>query len=499
MKKEILRIQNLNIPYQERRQFHWINMILFEGECTAFLGLSFSGKDDLVNFLTLRRSCNVEDLGLRIDTKPVLTAKMLEKLVYRAAPHSQPLPGWTCAEYISLAGSGWILMGRQNKDLVQKAQEVVTELCIGLDVRRTLSMLTEKEKRLAELARACALGARVLVVEDELEGLTEEEINEYAATLQQVARKKHLTVIINAHSREVSRALADHYMIFRDGMIVKKCRKAEIVSRQQLEMYMLGSLTAPGRDLESDVRLLSKNAAGGDPSEILYRMRSFPCRSHRLRSLKGSSFFQQNGSLLDLSFRRSCVTTILVLNEKLRDSLFLSLSGRETSASSYCVIGDMRMEYGDYRKFVRNRVISVMHLGSREELFGNMSIGENLVLPSLRKISFTDYLLSSSRLTHALDASPALKESLDAPMTESDVNSRIAVTLDRWYLYNPKVMIFLEPFERCDLYGISIVRSYIRKIADQGACVIIIKSRAEYTEDISDEILRFDYVPPAGT
>lgn len=490
MKKEVLRIQNLNIPYQERRQFHWVSMILFEGECTAFLGLSFSGKDDLVRFLTLRRSCSVEELGLTIDGERVVTAKNLERLVYRMAPRSEAIRGWTCAEYIALAGSGWLLMGRQNKDLVNRAQEIVSELCIGLDVRKTLHMLTEKEKRLAELARACALSVRVLVVEDELEGLTDEEILEFSATLQQVAKKRRLTVIINAHSSAVSAALADHYVIFRDGMIVKKCRKAEIRSRQQLEQYMLGSGTTPRHVMEdAGANALS---GGGKPSQILYRLRDFPIGEYHIRQRKGSSLYQQSGSLLNLSFRASCVTTFLALDEKLRDSLFMSLSGRETSAQAYCVIKDERLEYGDYQKFVRNRVVSVMHLGSREELFGNMSIGENLVLPSLRKISFSDYLLSSSRLAHALDPNPSLQDELGGPMRESDVNERIAVTLERWYLYNPRVMILLEPFERCDLYGISIVRSYIGKIAGRGACVIIIKSRAEYAEDISDEILRFE-------
>ena len=506
MKNEVLRIQNLNIPYQERRRFHWVSMILFEGECTAFLGLSFSGKDALVRFLTLHRSCSVEDLSLSIDGERILSQKMLERKICRIAPHSKSLPGWTCGEYISLTGSGWILMGRQKRELMQKAQEMVEELGIGLDVAKPLSQLSEKEKRFTELARACALGARVLVVEDELEGLTDEEIEEYSELLQATAFRKHLTVIINAHSSAVSAALANHYVIFRDGKIVKKCRKKDIVSQEQLEDYMLGPKTAARQMLkermsssETAARQMtgpgdakaSKDTAEKRKPEILYRMRSFPCGEYRLRPLKGRSFVQQNGSLLDLSFRSFCVTTFLVLDEKLRDTLFLSLSGRDLSAQTYCVIGDERMEYGDYPKFVKNRVVSVMHLGSREELFGNMSVGENLVLPSIRKLSFSDYLFSSSRLTHALDPGTVPAEEFNDPLQESDVNSRIAVTLERWYLYNPKVMILLEPFERCDLYGVSIVRSYIRKLADRGACVIIIKSRVEYTEDISDEILRF--------
>ena len=490
MKKEVLRIQNLNIPYQEGKRFRWVSMILFEGECTAFLGLSFSGKDDLVRMLTSRRSVSAEELNLFIDSERVRTQKQLERSVYRILPRSRAVPGWTCAEYIALRGAGWVLMGAQKRELLAAAQETVDELGIALDVRRGLSTLSDKERRLAELARACALGARVLVIEDELEGLTEEEILELAGILRRTARKKHFTVIINAHSPEVFRVLASHYVIFRDGRIIKKCQKGDITSAQQLEDYMLGPMTASRRDLET----ISPAGSGGREEtgeRIVYRMRNYPSGGHLLRALKGSGLFQQSGGLLDFTFRRSSVTTFLVLDEKQRTSLFLSLSGRELSGQTYCVIGEKRLEYGMYPKFVESRIVSVMHLGSREELFGNMSVGENLVLPSIRKISFSDYLFSSGRLTNALDRSAAIPESFSDPLEESGVNDRIAITLERWYLYNPKVLILLEPFERCDLYGVSIVRSYIRRMASRGACVIIIKSRAEYAEDISDEILRF--------
>ena len=487
MKKEVLCIRNLNIPYQEKRQFKWVSLILFEGECTAFFGLSFSGKDDLVSSLTSGRPCAAEELCLRIDSEPVRDQKMLEKSVYRLSPRTQTLRGWNLAEYIALTGSGWMLVGRQRRELVLRAQALTEELGLSLDVRRELGTLSEKEKMLGELARACALGARVLVVEDELESLKDEEIREFAGALHSVAEKRRLTVIINAHSSAVSRALADHYVIFRDGRIVKKCRKDEILSPQMLETYMLGPMTDTRQDFET-----ADPAVSGGKEEILYRMRSFPSGSHRLRPLRGSSLFQQNGSLLDLSFRKSRVSTFLVPDEKLRDRLFLSLSGRDLSEQTYCVIGDMRMGYGEYLRFVKNRVVSVMHLGSREELFDNMSVGENLVLPSIRKISFSDYLLSSSRLAYALEPNTAIGGGLDDAMLSSDVNTRIAVTLERWNLYNPKVMVLLEPFERCDLYGVSIVCSYVRRLSGRGACVILIKSRAEYAEDISDEMLRFE-------
>jgi len=46
-----------------------------------------------------------------------------------------------------------------------------------------------------------------------------------------------------------------------------------------------------------------------------------------------------------------------------------------------------------------------------------------------------------------------------------------------------------EPFFHCDIFGISLVKSYIKKFTGIGTTVIIVKSRKEYAEDISDRII----------
>ena len=73
-----------------------------------------------------------------------------------------------------------------------------------------------------------------------------------------------------------------------------------------------------------------------------------------------------------------------------------------------------------------------------------------------------------------------------------EINDVISMTLERWYIYNPRVLILFEPFVMCDAYGVSIVKSYIKKFVSRGTAVIMIKSREEYVEDISDQIIRLE-------
>ena len=51
MKREILRITNLDYQYSTVKCLHGIDFCLLEGEITGFLGLSDSGKDVLVKLI----------------------------------------------------------------------------------------------------------------------------------------------------------------------------------------------------------------------------------------------------------------------------------------------------------------------------------------------------------------------------------------------------------------------------------------------------------------
>ena len=72
------------------------------------------------------------------------------------------------------------------------------------------------------------------------------------------------------------------------------------------------------------------------------------------------------------------------------------------------------------------------------------------------------------------------------------INVLIGITLERWSIYNPRVLVLFEPFALCDIKGTQIVKDYIKKFAARGISVIIVKTREEYVEDISDQIIRID-------
>lgn len=80
----------------------------------------------------------------------------------------------------------------------------------------------------------------------------------------------------------------------------------------------------------------------------------------------------------------------------------------------------------------------------------------------------------------------------DVKAGELRVNERIRMTLERWYIFNPIVLILFEPFALCDVNGVDIVKKYVKKFANKGTTVIIVNTREEYVEDISDRIVHIE-------
>ncbi len=472
MKKEILRINNLNYTYAGNRRLENISMCILEGESVGFLGLTYSGKDLLVRLLSKEAEADIQDFNIYVDGVKMSDQEELAGKVYRIAASNYTIDDWTVAEYIGLVDSGWFQMLWKRRLLEEETDAYFKELGIPFDVSRKLKDLTELEKRIADMVKARRHGARIVIVEDEFEGMRPESIGEFARVMKQLA-KGSLAVIVNSHSDMVLSILSDKYIIMKKGRIVKKCRKDYIQDGAHLEKFLLGS-TIKSKKKHMDSYTLEQS----EEKKTVYRVRGLKLKDGR----KG-----------DFNFSRGEVVTFLVLDSKEKERLFLLLSGRQAGRDTYCIVDSQEYASGDFSGFVRGKVVSVMHMGSKEEVFTRMSAGQNLLLPSLGKISSVEYIASSGRISKMLKQnmdSDAVLPDMEAGSLE--VNDLISVTCERWYIYNPKVLVLFEPFAQCDVYGVSIVKSYIKKFANRGTAVIILKSREEYVEDISDKIISLD-------
>lgn len=468
MKKELLRINHLNYIYTRTRKLENVSFCILEGECIGFLGLTYSGKDLLTGLLGGELTEGKGSGSIYIGGQKVNDWETLGEEIYRMRPENYMIEDWTVAEYMCLVDTRWVGVFLRREVLEEEAGDYFAELDLDLDVSTRMRHLSEMEKRIVDVVKAYRRGAKIIIIEDEFDGMSQMEIQKFGRVLHRLILGR-MSVIVNSNSNFILSALSDKYVIFNHGHIVKKCAREYIWSEEQLEIYFLGEGTVSVRE-----NIENRQEVSVREEDIVYRVRNMKlrkCGRENLNFIKGE------------------VVTLIVLDRREKERLFMTLSGRIKSEETHYILNGKRYENMDCSELAREKVVSVRALGSREEVFECMTVEENLMLPSLEKISSWDYICCSNGIRKMMKDMGEELSVKEIKAGELRVNERIEITLERWYIFNPRVLILFEPFALCDVNAVDIVKKYVKKFANKGTTVIIVNTREEYIENISDRII----------
>ena len=467
MKKIILKINDLNAHNERFGKLEHASFHVMEGEITGLLGLNYSGKELAVQILLGETDLDWQENQIFVDDRKMQKPADIKKLVCHITAGSPVIESWTVAEYVGIRDVCWFLTKKVKDKLRAETAEQFAQMGICLDINKKMKELNELERRIVEIVRARKNGARILVIEDECEGMNSETIRQYARFLRNAIQGR-MAAILLCHSNLAASILSDNYVIFRKGRVVKKWRKEFPHNNGRISDYLLGNtLTLKKKTLDSYARKV--HAGEG----VIYGIRNL----------------EIYGEQEDFDFRKGEITTYVISNNAERMKVFLELCGRTVRDGVAYLFGCETLFAPKFQSFIKHKIVSVMKTGSDYEIFEKMTVGDNLLLPSLRKIPNLDYLTSGSRITQVL-SDEIESESLRSKdiVKELDFNHHISIALDRWYVFHPNVIVLYEPFTSCDAYGVSIIMSYIKKFTNRGTAVIVVKSNLEYMEEVSDRI-----------
>ena len=472
MDKVLLSIKDLNILDEQLGKLQHASFYITKGKVTGLLGLDNSGRELLIQIFLGKVEIDWEENNIYFDGERVHSYQEIKKYIYYFHSSEYALPNWKVSEYISLSAAGFFLGKKTMNRLNEETEKLFRKSGVVFDANKKMSELNEVERRMVEIIKARQRGIKLLIIEDECEGMDQEGVNRYASFLQNAVNEK-MAVVVLSHSERVYTTLSDNYIILRKGRVVKKWRKKGNENKDLvLDNYLLGNtLIRKKKDLDNygRHRLIEDN--------LTYEVLGV----------------ELNNRLYDLEFRRGEITTIEILDNMERKRFFLSLSGRKPEPQVYYVMQGQTFQEPRFSEFIKHKIVSVMKLKDNGEIFGEMSIGDNLLLPSLQKLRLSTYFFSSKNLKKSLceDVKEELFEEAEL-VKYMDSNRKTSIALERWYIFNPNAIVLYDPFTSSDAYGVSVILSYIKKIADRGAAVIVVQSTIEYMEGISDQVFNFN-------
>lgn len=468
MEKIVLKINDFNIREDAYGKLNHVSFFVKGGRISALLGLDCAGPELIVRLLLGKLEMNWRREQVYYHGKKVSEYGQISDFIYYMKEGNHALNNWTVAEYVFSEQSTFFLLKSTLKKMNDRLQSVFETYHIDIDPMKKMGSLTELEYRKVEMVRGYLKGAKILIVEDECEGMSVRDLSDFASFLHQII-DEDMCMILLSHTEKVFQMLADDIVIFRKGRVVKKAFNINGNITFAWKEYLLGN-TLIRRKSTID----SYERKGGDLPNIIYRVRNIKVGAKNM----------------NLDFRKGEITTFVILDNKKREEFFVTLSGRTAGEGVRYIVEEQELKSLKTSNFIFQKIISATKLKSKNEIIQQMSIEDNLLLPSLKKLGAFQYSFENTHIKKSLYKEFAEQFLTNEKMVrELSSNELLALTLERWYIFRPKVMILCDVFGGNDPYGISIVQSYIKKFSNLGVAVILIESSLEYVETISDRIV----------
>lgn len=209
------------------------------GEYVAVIGPNGSGKTTLLNLIGgLYRP----DKGrIYLDGRDItrVPAHARARLgIARAFQVPRPFPQLTVVE--NAAVGAMFGAGLSREEALRRAEEAVE--VVGLKAKRDVpaARLTFNEMRLLELARALALGPKVLLLDEVMAGLNPGEIERMAGLIAGIAEEKNVAALaLVEHRMKAVLKLAHRVVVMNQGRIIAEGAPDQVFNNPLvIEVYL---------------------------------------------------------------------------------------------------------------------------------------------------------------------------------------------------------------------------------------------------------------------
>jgi ABC-type sugar transport system ATPase subunit len=443
-----------------------VSLHLAPGEVHAVMGENGAGKSTL-----MKLACGVHraDAGtIALDGRPLSVASPADAAaagIHVVFQELTVLPNLTVAQNLLIgreparAGGLWL----DHKAAVARAGRILASLGIALDPAAPAATLSAGARQLVEIARAASRRPRVLILDEPTSSLGRAE-EEVLFALVRRLRAEGVALAYVTHRMAEVFALSDRVSVLRDGRHVLTAPMAGL-TRPALIRAMVG-------------RTVDEARAGAEVAGA-------PVLT--LRGLVAPPLVAG----VDLDLRRGEVLGLAGLMGAGRTETARVIAGIDPAAG-----GSMTL---DGKPFAPASPAAAMAAGiaylsedrKRLGLHLDLSVADNIALPSLPALARRGWV-SPGRVT-ALARDWMARLAVRAagpgiPVGTLSGGNQQKVAIARWLARGPRVILLDEPTRGVDVGAKAEIYALIRRLAAEGAAVLVISSELPELLQLSDRI-----------
>jgi len=325
--------------------------------------------------------------------------------------------------------------------------------------------LTLAQKQLVEIAKALALDARIVIMDEPTSSLSVAETDRLLRVIDSLKAGGVGVIFISHRLGEVKRC-ADRVVVLRDGRLVAALSR-DAIEPETMIRHMIG------RELQA-----LYSPPGGPPGPPLLEISGLRTAAHPHRSVS-------------LEVRAGEIVGLAGLIGAGRTELAQALFGVKPPIGGQVRIAGEEVTIRNPSVAIAKGLFLVPEDRKRCGLVLDFSVGENISLASLRSLRSRGLVdpEKETRLAQRWRDHLSIRcPDTAVPALSLSGGNQQKVVLAKWLSMAPRVLIFDEPTRGVDVGAKREIYALMRALADRGAAVLMISSDMEEVIGVSDHI-----------
>lgn len=234
----VVDVRNLAKAYGGHVVLRDVSLSVPAGSVTAMIGPSGAGKSTLLRCMNLLEKPDSGEInidGHRIDAGQKISARNLAQLRRSAGmvfQHFNLFPHMTVLRNISLPQQR--VLGRSQDEANAKSMELLSRMGLAEKADHYPSRCSGGQQQRIAIARALALGPRVMLFDEPTSALDPEVGVEVLEVMKELAAEG-MTMVVVTHEMSFAANVSDELVVMADGGIIERGDPKKIMSDPQNE------------------------------------------------------------------------------------------------------------------------------------------------------------------------------------------------------------------------------------------------------------------------